>query len=601
MSDYDSLKKELQRISRLVSHKNREIKQIQDELAAIEKEKTFVKADADASMTKDKNQKYKEHLSKLVGPIEQTLLAAKKDLSDEENDFKSSFSELTTENFLEQCTDTKLLLQQIQEMSSSLRIKLQGLVGERLYKSVYDSIQGNRITLDVNDLDRAIAYFNDCEEKVSHLTEKPDYLGDFICKAESRLETLGADEKVTGTSAIVRAIALLLGFLILNKFVFPFYLLIILTTVVYHVFRTYNVYKILLLQKSIADNIESIEEKLRAEATEAAEQARAELQQEHDERISFLQERITQLNEKQMNAMNASKESFYYDGSVIKRALDSKMINLEKREADSITNLTDKRRELEALTSEYEELKSKMGTVFSSQQNAYLSYETAGEEFVLNTKFLLDIDDITKKITFFDFPCDSALFIYRDREDAIAFIKLINVQIRTKLHPSCYEVVYYDPINMGQDCFFFVPEVKDNDPAARLFKISSTEESYSEILNNYSSDMKSRQTNFRQDRTIDVYNKHMLEIESLTMSYYFSFVLDPSQQLIKKMGVVTKAAGMYGIYICTFISEKDLQNLGRGVDEVVDIHNIIYVIQDGKVNTRAKDFILSQFSDQKRP
>lgn len=598
MSDYDELKKELHRVSRDIANKNREIKQLSDELVTIEKEKEAAKNSSDASLSADRSAKYKEHLSKLVGPIEQEILNVQKDIENEEIEFKDDFSSLTTEKFLEQCTDTQDLLKQIQEMSSELKTQLQDLVGARLYKNVYDNLSGSKIKLSVNDLDRAINYFNDCEDKVSAMLEKPDYIGNFVKKLEEKLSVVETKDSMSLKQTAILAVLLIASFVLLNKFVFPVYLIFIIFIGVFHVLRTYSVYEILIVQKAIADNIESIENKLRDEATDAANLAKAELQQEHDARMQFLKNKLNSLNEKQTNAMNASQDSFFYDSSMIQAALDGKLTNLDKREADAITNRAERQKELALLSSEYDEIKTRMDAVFSSQQNQYLNFDVAGEEFVFNPRFLLDIDDVTKKILFFDFPRDSALFIYKEREEAVDLIRLLNVQIRSKLHPSCYEVVYYDSINVGQDCFFFVPEAKsNNDPVSRLFRLISTEADFAQIITNYASEIKNRQASFRQDRNIDAYNQHMLEIESLTMPYYFAFVLDPDDSILKKLSIVTRAAGMYGIYICVFLGDAKMRELGRSVKDIVGSYNVLYAIQNGKVNTRAKDFILDEYSE----
>lgn len=53
MSDYDELKKEMNRINRAISNKHHEIQKISDELAAIEQEKEAAKSNSDSKLHSD--------------------------------------------------------------------------------------------------------------------------------------------------------------------------------------------------------------------------------------------------------------------------------------------------------------------------------------------------------------------------------------------------------------------------------------------------------------------------------------------------------------------------------------------------------------------
>lgn len=601
MSDYEELKKELHRVSHAVSVKNREIQQLNDELTTISKEKDAAKNSSDVSLKEDYNAKYKQHLDNIINPINDEISNTRKQIEDEDASFTEEFNSITEEKYLAQCTDTQDLLAQVQEMSSELRLKLQSLIGKRLYTNVNANLKATSMKLDVDDLDRVIMYFNECEGKVTAMLERPDRIGDCITKVESGLQSFEGGNIESKPVSIFIGVLFIILVLVLYKFVFPFYAVFILLIGGFHIIRTYKVYEILLVQKAIIDNISSIKTKLEEQAKYEAEKARANLQQEHQAKVDSLKQRLQSLNDKQTSAVNASKQSFYYDGASIKSALDSKLVNLDKREADAISAKMSKTQELNSLTLELNEIRQRMEGVFSSKQNEYLNFEQAGESFILDRKFLLDVNDATRKLVFFDLKDASSLFIYREREEAINFIKLINVQVRARLHPSCYEVQYYDTVNVGQDCLFFVPETKEkNDPSSRLFKIISNQEDFTEVIKAYTSEIKTRQKNFRQDGDIDAYNTHMLQIESIPIPYCFCFVLDPPSESIRKLSAISHAAGMYGIYLMTFVSESFISG-NSGSKEIVDANTYFYVITNGSVNSRAKSFVLDNFCNKEAP
>ena len=135
MSDYEELKKEMHRYNRAVATKNHEIQKLNDELKSIEYEKETAKTSSESNLHADYQQKYKDHLNSIIGPITE-IAEIKKELEDEDSEFQNDFNELTEEKFFEQSINTQQLLQQLQEMSSELRSKLQELVGTRLYTNV---------------------------------------------------------------------------------------------------------------------------------------------------------------------------------------------------------------------------------------------------------------------------------------------------------------------------------------------------------------------------------------------------------------------------------------------------------------------------------
>ena len=281
MSDYDELKKEMNRINRAISNKHHEIQKISDELAAIEQEKEAAKSNSDSKLHSDYQEKYKQHLNSILGPIDQNIARVKKEIEEEDASFKDDFAELTEEKFMEACMDTQQLLRQLQEMSTKLSSQLQDLVGPRLYNNVSNNLRETNMKLGVDDLNRAITYFNECEEKTTRMLERPDYVGNGIKNLENKLASFELGTTDSKGAMIFLAIALLLVFFVLYKFVFPVYIVFVCLIGTFHVFRTYSVYEVLLVQKSIIDNIDAIKAKLHEEAKEAAASARAELQQEH--------------------------------------------------------------------------------------------------------------------------------------------------------------------------------------------------------------------------------------------------------------------------------------------------------------------------------
>ena len=83
MRDYEELKKEMHRCNRAVATKNHEIQKLNDELKSIEQEKEAAKTSSESNLHADYQQKYKDHLNSIIGPIDNEIAEIKKELEED--------------------------------------------------------------------------------------------------------------------------------------------------------------------------------------------------------------------------------------------------------------------------------------------------------------------------------------------------------------------------------------------------------------------------------------------------------------------------------------------------------------------------------------
>lgn len=100
MSDYEELKKEMHRYNRAVATKHREIQKISDELKSIEQEKETAKTSSESNLHADYQQKYKDHLNSIIGPIDTEIAEIKRNWKKRTLNFKTILMNLLRKNSL---------------------------------------------------------------------------------------------------------------------------------------------------------------------------------------------------------------------------------------------------------------------------------------------------------------------------------------------------------------------------------------------------------------------------------------------------------------------------------------------------------------------
>lgn len=594
---YSSLKKSYDSAVKAVRQKTKEVSKINLELDELQAAGRNMAKDFQKAYAQEENEAAKAYKVKILAPFEQKVENAEKQLQACRLDFETEMSKLTEENLIEQCSTQQEILEEVKDASGLIQQRLEDAIGERFCRELAAQLNVSEIALKQKDIDRVIQYFNKCDAKLQKMSSGPDVIGQAITNAEHAMHGIDGSSLQLGKKHVTAAACVLLVFAFLAyRYVFPFYVVLLGFVASYNLYRSYLVYKIMIVHKVVKDNVVQIEEFLHEQVRNEVEARKAELSDYYNSKISSLESEIQDYKKQLADASVTAEGSFEFDDSDVrdlfnrgKKRNEEKTLLLMRKKDEAVSKLN-------SLNQEAEELKEALRSLMGDLKYEYLNFDTAGSDYILRPDFLFDIDDRHQKPVFFKHPEDSCLILYESRNEAVDFIKLLCVQIRANLSPKFYTMTYYDDKTLGRDCIYFVPEVEKDSAMVKLFQILTTSEDLKGTVMSYAMEMRKRQKELREDRNIKKYNAHMLELESMTMSYIFGFWLDIPTDVAASadMTLLLRSAGAFGILLHLFVQLGDLYEMGKNAKGLVDSAQKIYVIQDGVCQARAKDYVLDK-------
>ena len=119
-------------------------------------------------------------------------------------------------------------------------------------------------------------------------------------------------------------------------------------------------------------------------------------------------------------------------------------------------------------------------------------------------------------------------------------------------------------------------------------------EKIKETIDDLVASINTRVAAIRQDYdNIAAYNQAMVESDSLTESYEFVFYQNPENRVLSDLNMqqLYRLGGPLGIFVHLFIKKDVFYGMGDLAEELVESSEGIYLLQDGSLLKRAKEFV----------
>lgn len=583
---YDSARREQLGVDKEISRIETQLKKLETTYPEIEKRYQALIAD-DKLNAMGKFQK-----SRIV-PFETKLSEDEKRLRKTRAEYDSKKSEISYDNLLAQCSSKQDILEEVRNASTVLEERLRSLVGDRFYGVLSENLDSREINFESENLDKLIRYFNASEKTVERYARKGSVLQNFIDDVENRI--LANDEGEDGKAlSIVIAVGMLIAIIFYCRIMLPVEAILLAIFSIYNVMRNYRVYHILVIQKAVQENIDKIDAHLRKQIEEEVLRQQSELDSQYLPVIQALESEIAKLNQDIVNAEAEAKAIFQYD--------ESGMVNRKKAEIEKVDKqksqlLIQKRQQQELLSQKtqiVEDLSEQLSGMLKGLQDTFLS--GVGEAIIFDPKFLFDIDTVKNRPVFFTHPQSSCLFLYEDIKDVYDLIRLFAVELRAKLNPFNLSIAVADLKNLGQDLIYFTASEGGSDvEISSLFRMIVNADDLKAFVQTTADDLLRRQSNIRREfGDIAAYNQKMVELNSLTESYDFQFIVDPDNNWINnpKVQSVLRVGGVLGIFSHVFIEKSEFVKLKDYATIILDIIGKVYYLENGNYFERAKDFVV---------
>ena len=598
--NYTSVKQEINKLSQAISKQRREKVTCEQDLQTLYNEKKDSESNFFAVKAKREQQDRKKYTEELLRPLEEKRAALSAELGKLKDKYVEETESLTVDNAMQDSSSKQEILDTVRESADKLKELIISIVGERFYNELESQLSVPGIIEDTEKLEDVIDYFNICEKKTENISKYSGKITRVVNRVQSAIMSpkIGAGTSNTNADAVIAVLVVVLIFLAF-KYAFPVYLCGLSVALVLNLMRHYSLFKILLIQKTVRDNVDGIEAVIRQQILENIEQRKQELKTEYDNCVARTNNQMEQVQNDIARVAGSAGDTFKFDDTEIRRQYETGKVQKEIRER----NLVAKIARIEKDIAKNQDLLNKQRELLNSalvqMQAQYLDASKIGESYEFDPKFLQNVEN--DKLDFFTHPKTSCFFIYQE-EDVYDFIKLILLQLRTRLNPFAYVVDIYDPIAMGRDFLRFQPENPQKLVSiGKLFRIFTTEAEFTGVFPEYKEDVDNRRMEiFKEYDNIAEYNKYMLSIESLTETYSFVFALGMDTSLLQNrtFAQIAQNGGDLGVYLHCFVKEDDCIKMGARASQVLEPIPKIYTLDKRGAKPKAKTWLVDLIEEK---
>lgn len=492
----------------------------------------------------------------------------------------------------------------LQENAVKLKESLKEVLGTDFYDELEYQLASERIRIPKDVLRDFTGFFNDVYYEIENMSKSPMKISKALTRVESIILTSKKDSINNKRNALVITIACGIIVIVATNFILPVYLGLMFIFSTYNTVRSYKTYKAIILLKAVVDNLQDIQEMANNEAIKAFENEKSKIEKRYNRKIESLQqEKENNIDEKNRKKL-LEEASFSFDDTESRKSFETtkeqikeKIKNKERQQKLEYENML-------TISKEADQIKIELKELSKTIKDSFFVMDRTATETVFEPTFLLDFDKEGNPV-YFKHQQQSSLFLYNSLEDCSNLIRLLSIQLRSKLNPYVFDITVFDPITIGNAVMPFVvtkSENEKNDPGLnRIYQLVTETDGIKAHLAEQCDDL-IRRTNLLhgQYKNLAEYNEEMIKIESLTETYSFDFLLisDYSDVATPDLDKLMINGGNLGIFTHIFMKNEDFMKMKEQAVDLIDKIGTIYIIKDGSVNTRAKDFILDKLQQQ---
>lgn len=599
--DYTGVKQKINKLSQTISKKRREKTACEQDLQLLYNEKKDSESKFFDAKSKQEQQDRKKYIEGLLKPLEEKRASLTEELEKLNSSYTEAVENLTVDNAMRDSSSRQEILDAVKESSDKLRELIVAILGERFYGELEKQLSVPDVIEDTEKLEDVIDYFNICEKKTERISKYSGKITKIVDRVQILLMSQKLGEGIANANAdAVIAVLVLVLIALVFKYVFPVYVCTLVVAMVLNLMRHYSLFKILLVQKTVRDNVDGIESMIRQQILENIEQQKQEMKAEHENSVAKINNDLEQLQSDISKVADSAGASFKFDDTDIRRKYEAGKVQKEIRERSLVARIADIEKEIQKNQELLDNQRELLNSALVQLQAQYLDASKVGDSYEFNTKFLQNVEN--DKLDFFTHPKASCFFVYQEEEDMYTFVKLLLLQLRTRLNPFAYVVDIYDPVAMGRDFLRFQPDNPQKIVSIeKLFRIFTTESEFTGVFTEYKEDIDNRRLEiFREYSNIAEYNKYMLSIDSLTETYSFIFALGIDTSILQNRTFVQIAqnGGDLGVYLHCFVKEEDCIKMGSNAAQVLEPVSKIYTVDKRGAKPKAKTWLVDLIKDK---
>lgn len=594
MSTYNEIKKSIDRVRKDIVGIKRNLSRNEEDQREIRRAVDKAESTFQLNLRQEKDTAQQEFVQQSVADVNNEIQSLQHQISQTQQEYDNEIDRIKCMDIASQYSDEQAITAEVRASLAVLQEQLTKTISPRFQNELEGQFETQEIAMSSEEIEEVIKYFNKQSHMIEHMGSGSwvDKLIDKILQLV-RIPSLEKNEKTAKVSFGILSILLVVLVAVAGKFLFPFYVLFLGVLLFYNVNKHYRIFSALIAQKTVKDNLKLIDESLRNKALEQQQALLQETQEQYDAQLLQAQEELDSLKQRKDSATMSAMQSFTFDDTDLQSRysnaikINNKRLEQLKDEKDSLQH------SLNEAQNELQELEHQLHAIAGNVQSEYLDLQKIGTSPIFNPQFIVDIKK--SKPTYFTHLQAGMLFLYNDSKDVSNFIRLILLQLRIKLSPHNMNCTIIDTQDLGIDYLPFKPNNPDNDEAINsLFRIIGDKEKIKETIDDLVASINTRVAAIRQDYdNIAAYNQAMVESDSLTESYEFVFYQNPENRVLSDLNMqqLYRLGGPLGIFVHLFIKKDVFYEMGDLAEELVESSEGIYLLQDGSLLKRAKEFV----------
>ena len=594
MSTYNEIKKSIDRVRKDIVGIKRNLSRNEEDQREIRRAVDKAESTFQLNLRQEKDTAQQEFVQQSVADVNNEIQSLQHQISQTQQEYDNEIDRIKCMDIASQYSDEQAITAEVRASLAVLQEQLTKTISPRFQNELEAQFETQEIAMSSEEIEEVIKYFNKQSRMIEHMGSGSwvDKLIDKILQLV-RIPSLEKNEKTAKVSFGILSILLVVLVAVAGKFLFPFYVLFLGVLLFYNVNKHYRIFSALIAQKTVKDNLKLIDESLRNKALEQQQALLQETQEQYDAQLLQAQEELDSLKQRKDSATMSAMQSFTFDDTDLQSRysnaikINNKRLEQLKDEKDSLQH------SLNEAQNELQELEHQLHAIAGNVQSEYLDLQKIGTSPIFNPQFIVDIKK--SKPTYFTHLQAGMLFLYNDSKDVSNFIRLILLQLRIKLSPHNMNCTIIDTQDLGIDYLPFKPNNPDNDEAINsLFRIIGDKEKIKETIDDLVASINTRVAAIRQDYdNIAAYNQAMVESDSLTESYEFVFYQNPENRVLSDLNMqqLYRLGGPLGIFVHLFIKKDVFYEMGDLASLLIFTSEGIYLLQDGSLLKRAKEFV----------
>lgn len=492
-------------------------------------------------------------------------------------------NDITYEKYSSEVADS-LSSKDCLEKCKLLREKLKEKQGARLCDAVSSHISFEDDYLNLSDLDSIKSLFDDIETKLTQISSSKSYLGDTV-DAVFSYDVDEEDSKKLLAFFIVCLLIVLIFFV-----VSPIVILAMFAFLVYNVYKSYFIYKCLRIVNSVEGSLDAINSSIESGITTKMNADKLFIENKFKSKLQQIESNLDKIEDKIVDITSNVKASFHFDKSRLEESYRIKSNSLEHKITLIKAECLAYEKSISELDKELAELNLKIKETSKTIYNEFYPNEFVDKGYLLPNKLLVDIVD--SKPNIFTLPKGSACYLYKDEGCLFDFLNLYFSLLYNKLACSAFRIHYVDTKFVGTKATLFA--------TLGNFLGSYSENEFTETTEGLVIEMMKR-VGILAGKNIETYNKEILAIDSVPLSYDIVFDLFSNQsRLTDKARQLSINGYSQGIVYNSFIQMSDISHEPNNILwKILDTYDHFYLLTSNGLEKKSKKYFETTYKSKK--